>query len=269
MNAAILATLLAAHGQCSPAYCRQLAEAILPAARAHQIDPLLLTAVTLHESRARLKPDHLISRTYGFDVGPWQLRCPQTRGSDGIGRVSACLSRFLGARGQLGRSKSGRLKSRLRRQARQAAKLLSWGRRDCRAGAKRWYCPRLWWGRYNPGSRRWARSVEKLWANLKAARLPRVDIRARANTRRESFGRHRGLLERHAAIFPERVDRRHEPGCFLIQNCDAALKRCDPDRHRRDEVAERAHDVRHFEVPEVKRARHRVELLQLQRDLPK
>jgi hypothetical protein len=164
LKAKTVALLLTTFGPgCSATEAATLAGPLLRAARAEVIPPLLLASVVLVETGGSCRLDaRRRERAGGVSCGPYQIYLPGVRATE-----RRCERSAFGV--DLG--------------ARRAARILRHGRRlcveacsgpgVCRRGSP-WYCPGgSWWGRYNPGSRRWAAAVRSTWLRLRGWAIER------------------------------------------------------------------------------------------------
>lgn len=145
LTAIALAQLItAAAPACHDKKAQPIAEAIFKAAPKYGVDPLLLAAVVLVETRGTCGAAIGDKDNGGCSVSPWQIYSPHCSARH--------VTRF----------------SNLFRAASQAAKILILGKRICEEPGRRWYCKIHWAGRYNGGSRRWLASTLGRWRQLKS-----------------------------------------------------------------------------------------------------
>lgn len=148
MTSTLLALAMLAQPETSASQkqIHRIASAILPVARRNNLDPTLLAAIAIAESGGRSQVAYRRGRQRrGADVGVFQIHCRFAR--------ATCIRRYQS----------------IRASAAEAATILSLGRKLCRKPPPvyRRMCERGFWARYNPGSRRWAERVQKIWNRIK------------------------------------------------------------------------------------------------------
>lgn len=149
MTATLLALAMIAQpeAQVGRKQALQIAKVIIPVARHKRLDPTLLAAIAIAESGGRNRVAYRRGRgRKGADVGVFQIHCRESRFS--------CITRYLDPQ----------------QSAKEAARILVLGRRLCLnpPAAYRTMCRRGFWARYNPGSRRWAQRVKRLWQGIRS-----------------------------------------------------------------------------------------------------
>jgi hypothetical protein len=149
MNSALLALAMLAQPETAAGrmQMQRIAQAIVPVARKHRIDPTLMAAIAIAETGGRNLVAYKRGRgRRGADVGVFQIHCPRAR--------RRCVRRFRN----------------IKNCAAEAGRLLWLGRRLCRMPPPGYVkvCRRGYWARYNPGSVKWARRVKDLWARIRA-----------------------------------------------------------------------------------------------------
>ena len=145
MNTALLALAMLAQPETAAGRIQmhRIAEAIVPVARKHRIDPTLLAAIAIAETGGRNLVAYRRGKgRRGADVGVFQIHCPGAR--------QRCIRRYR----------------KIIYSASEAGRLLVLGRRLCRKPPPGYVkvCSRGFWARYNPGSPRWARRVADIYA---------------------------------------------------------------------------------------------------------
>ncbi len=148
MTATLLALAILAQPETSASrkQAYRIASAILPVAQKKNLDPTLLAAIAIAETGGRNQVAYKRGkRRRGADVGVFQIHCRFAR--------PGCIKRF----------------QNLRRSASEAGTILTLGRRLCQNPPQVYerMCKRGFWARYNPGSRRWSKRVQKIWDRIK------------------------------------------------------------------------------------------------------
>jgi len=122
---------------CSASTARVVARVALRVAPRYRVPVKLLALVACLESRGR-KGVVYRNRNGSCDVGRWQVNCHRCS--------PQCRERYTPDLRSAGR----------------AARILALGWSICkRKGA--WYCPKRWWCRFNPGSKRWCTWATLMW----------------------------------------------------------------------------------------------------------